>query len=92
MNRIFACENKKTKETVLLRLYGGKLVDKSNLLSSGSAIENEVLVFHAMSRAGVAPPLLGVFPGGRLEHFFTDASVLTSADCRDASLMRTFAR
>lgn len=42
------CENKASGKKVLLRLYGGKLLDKDNMLRGGG-IEQEVLMFHTMA-------------------------------------------
>ena len=91
MNRIFKCENKKTGDKSLLRLYGGKLLAKGNLLHPG-CIDIEVLAFHTMAQHGIGPQLYGVFPDGRLEEYIHDADVLSDEDCKDSQLMQAFAR
>lgn len=91
MNRIFSCRNKVTDEKVLLRLYGGKLLEQDNFLRGG-CVETEVLIFHVMAERGIGPQLLGVFPGGRLEQFIENSDTLSAEDCQDSDLMSAFAR
>lgn len=91
MNRIFRCQNKKTGENVLIRLYGGKLLMEGNILRPG-CIDIEVLAFYTMAQQGIGPQLYGVFPGGRLEEYIANADILSDDDCKDVQLMRAFAR
>lgn len=90
MNRIFLCEDKKHGQKVLLRLYGGKILEGENILRSGG-FEREVLVFYTMAQKGIAPQLYGVFSGGRLEEYL-EGHIPTTEDFRDPQLMAVFAR
>lgn len=76
---------------VLLRLYGGKLLETNSFLRSGGGYDREVLVFYTMSEKGIAAKLLGVFDGGRLEEY-VNGHTLTCEECRDPELMAAFAR
>lgn len=91
MNRIFLCHNKVRDEKVLLRLYGGKLLDANNQLRGGS-IETEVLIFHIMAQKGIGPQLLGVFTGGRLEQYIENNETLSTDHCQDPEVMSALAR
>ena len=91
MNRIFVCENTENGHKVLLRLYGGKILEEVSILRSPGH-EGEVLVFDAMARKRVGPQLLGVFSGGRLEEFILNADTLSPDDCKNEQLMMEFAR
>ena len=91
MNRIFLCRNKVKDEKVLLRLYGGKLLEQNNILRGGGA-ETEVLVFHVMDQKKIGPQLLGVFPGGRLEQYIENSATLSNQDIADPVVVTAFAR
>jgi choline/ethanolamine kinase len=94
VNRIFLCENKVAADgepkKVILRLYGGKLIDRDHIFRNGS-IMDEVLVFYAMSDAKLGPKLYGVFPEGRVEEFIEN-HLLNNDDVMNPSMMAAFAR
>ena len=90
MNRIFLCEDKKNGHKVLLRLYGGKVMEGNDFLKSGG-FDREVLVFYTMANMGIAPQLYGVFPDGRLEEY-VNGHQPTREDYEDEQLMSAFAR
>ncbi|KAI1299621.1 Choline kinase alpha [Halotydeus destructor] len=76
-NRIFICENKATCDRcpeeptkVILRLYGGKALNRESSFKDGGNLE-EVLVFYTMSSLGLGPKLFGVFPEGRVEQYIS---------------------
>ena len=53
---------------VVLRLYGGKILDKSgeqNVLKAYGEV-GEVLIYYIMAQEGLGPKIYGVFTGGRL--------------------------
>lgn len=91
VNRIFHCHNKKSGESVLIRLYGGKILEQDNALRN-IGIEGEVLIFHIMSQLKIGPQLLGVFDGGRIEEFIPDCDILSNEDCASPKVMAAFAR
>jgi len=77
---------------VILRLYGGKLIDKhmnSALINSG--ITDEVIVFYAMSELGYGPKLYGVFDGGRIEQFI-ECRLFNNDDYLNPDAIAGFAR
>lgn len=54
---------------VLIREYGGNVLDVEKVRSMRPPLSNQLLVFHELSNIGVGPKLLGVFDGGRIEEF-----------------------
>lgn len=91
MNRIFLCRNTVKDEKVLLRLYGGKLLEQNNILRGGG-YETEVLLFHVMDKKNIGPHLYGVFPGGRLEEFIENSNILSNEDIQNPDVVVAFAR
>lgn len=53
----------------LIRLYGGKLVERNDLARFGACEATEGIVFFANGMKGLGPKLFGVFDGGRVEEF-----------------------
>lgn len=49
----------------LVRLYGGKLIEKNDVIKAGKCETSEGIVFFANGVHGLGPKLLGVFDGGR---------------------------
>ena len=89
-NQIFLCHNKKSKDKVLIRLYGGRMGNLNNQKHIG--LEGEVLIFHLMDKCGIGPKLLGVFDGGRIEEFIEGANTLSDEDCVNNEKMGSFAK
>ena len=74
VNRLYVCQNKSVITTqevkqVLLRLYGGKMLDKSDHAFKAFGEVGEVLVYYIMAQNGLGPQIYGVFSGGRIEQF-----------------------
>ncbi|XP_037037665.1 choline kinase alpha-like [Bradysia coprophila] len=69
----------------LVRLYGGKLVDKDDIAKSGKCEASEGIVFYANGIQGLGPKLFGVFDGGRVEEFIPSHR-LTEADLVDDNI------
>ena len=96
VNRIFLCHNKKSNEKVIIRLYGGKIMEKlggeMGTMLRSIGIEGEVLMFHLMDVNGIGPKLLGVFDGGRIEKYLEGAHQLSNDDCATPEIMALFAR
>ena len=101
VNRLFVCENKKLvskpnkhePSKVLLRLMGGKLLDKfakDNILAMpGEVVES--LLYVLMSQANLGPQIYGVFSGGRIEEFIP-SRIPTDADLMNPKITGAFAR
>ena len=90
LNRIFLCSNNKSKETVIIRLYGGKMPNSHMLKSIG--IEGEVLIFHLMSVNRIGPKLLGVFDGGRIEEYMKGSHTLDEDDLMNNEVIACIAK
>ena len=90
LNRIFLCCNNKSKETVIIRLYGGKMPNSHILKSIG--IEGEVLIFHLMSVNEIGPKLLGVFDGGRIEEYKKGSHTLNDEDLMNNEVIACIAK
>ncbi|KAJ6646204.1 Choline kinase alpha [Pseudolycoriella hygida] len=75
----------------LVRLYGGKLVDKNDIVKAGKCETSEGLVFYANGLNGLGPKLLGVFEGGRVEEF-VPSHRLSEKDLVDPRLSMELAR
>lgn len=79
----------------LVRLYGGKLVEKDDIFKAGKCETTEGIIFYANDIQGLGPKLLGVFDGGRVEEF-VPSHRLTEADLADENtsieLIRKLAR
>ena len=86
LNRIFLCQNKKSGEKVIIRLYG-----KTSGSVRSHPIETEVLAFHLLDVNKVGPRLLGVFDGGRIEEYL-EGHTVNNEDCKNDELMGIFAR
>lgn len=75
VNRLYVCENQKVTsgsqevKHVILRLYGGKMVDKSENAFKAYGEVGEVLVYYIMAQEGLGPQIYGVFSGGRVEQY-----------------------
>ena len=73
INRLFTCTNKvatgNEPQTVVLRLYGGKLDLRGDAIMLNGGILEEVLVFNKLSDLGLGPKLFCVFEKGRLEEY-----------------------
>ena len=94
INRNFLCINKKCNEKVLIRLYGGKMVtpDSENVkILRSSGREGEVLVTYLAAIKGIAPQVLGIFEGGRIEEYVDGIHSLSSEDYQDKETMTSFA-
>ena len=93
VNRLFLCHNKKSNETVVIRLYGGKILieasDYSILRHVG--LEGEVLIFHLMHVNGIGPGLLGVFDGGRIEQYLEGGHTLSNDDLKNNEITTAMA-
>ena len=92
VNRIFVCHNKKLNEKVLLRLYGGKIIESEKNILRNVALEGEVLIFHLMDVHGIGPRLLGVFDGGRIEGYMEGSNSLSNEDIANDQVMSALAR
>ena len=94
VNRLFICHNKKSNYKVIIRLYGGKVVDtpETTSLLQDISIEGEVLIFHLMDVNRIGPKLLGVFDGGRIEEYLNGCRELSDRDCTNPEIMVLFAR
>ncbi|KAI1299664.1 Choline/ethanolamine kinase [Halotydeus destructor] len=97
VNRIFICENQggdnsvpDEPKKVILRLYGGKIVNVDRIWRNGGVME-EVLVFYTVSNLGLGPKLLGVFPGGRLEQY-VESRTFSDGDFLNPEMETLFAR
>jgi choline/ethanolamine kinase len=98
VNQLYLCENKSKNELpdgvprkVLMRYYGGKLLDKDSEFRNGGEAE-EVLVFYTMSQLGQGPKLYGVFEGGRLEGYLEKSHRISNDDVGNPELTAAFAR
>ena len=91
-NRIFVVSHPMSSYKVLVRLYGGKIVDNKTTPLKSIGIEGEVLICHFMHVNRIGPKLYGVFEGGRLEEFKEKARVLTMDDCQNRELVSCFAK
>ena len=92
VNRIFVCHNKKSNEKVLVRLYGGKIVESEDNILRNVGLEGEVLTFHLMDVNGIGPRLLGVFDGGRIEGYIEGCNSLSNEDIANDKVMSELAR
>ncbi|XP_037049449.1 choline kinase alpha-like [Bradysia coprophila] len=75
----------------LVRLYGGKMVEKDDIVKAGKCETGEGIVFFANGLHGLGPKLLGVFDGGRVEEF-VPSHRLTEADLTDETVSRELFR
>ncbi|KAJ6646205.1 Choline kinase alpha [Pseudolycoriella hygida] len=66
---VSSTSNKNPNKKFLVRLYGGKLIDKDDVCKAGKCETSEGIVFFANAMKGLGPKLLGVFDGGRVEEF-----------------------
>ena len=92
VNRIFLCQNKKSNEKVLVRLYGGKIIENSNNILRNVGLEGEVFTFHLMDVYGIGPRLLGVFDGGRIEGYIEGCNTLSNKDIANEIIMGALAK
>lgn len=87
--------NDNPQKKFLIRLYGGKLIEKDDIIKAGKCEASEGLVFYANDTHGLGPKLFGVFDGGRVEAFVPSHRI-TEADLVDDNiakeLMRKLAR
>ena len=78
---------------VLLRLFGGKLLNKFSsdeiLATHGEVIET--LNYYIMNQYKLGPKMYGVFPGGRIEEFVPSHSV-TDPELLDPTITGSLAR
>ena len=92
MNRLFLCHNKKSNETVVVRLYGGKLLKAEKFsMVRHVGLEGEVLIFHLMNVNGIGPGLLGVFDGGRIEQYLEGGHTLSNDYLKNDDVMTAMA-
>ena len=94
INRLFLCHNKKSNETVIIRLYGGKLFAEAsdfNILKN-VGLEGEVLIFHSMDVNGIGPGLLGVFDGGRIEQYLEGGHTLSNDEFKNNEVTTVMAQ
>lgn len=89
-NRLFIVENRSKvvrfeNNKVLLRLFGGKLVEPNDPFKV-LTITEESLVCFKIGLSGLGPKVLGVFDGGRLEEF------IPSRTLADADLLKPVIR
>lgn len=75
----------------LVRLYGGKLVEKNDILKAGNCESSEGILSFANANQGLGPKLFGVFDGGRVEEFVPSRR-LTEADLDDDNFSLELAR
>lgn len=87
--------NDNPNKKFLIRLYGGKLIEKDDVVKAGKCETSEGIVFFANGTMGLGPKLLGVFDGGRVEEFIPSHR-LTESDLTDDNtfmeLIRKLAR
>lgn len=83
--------NQNPQKKFLVRLYGGKMVDKDDIVKAGKCETGEGIVFFANGLHGLGPKLLGVFDGGRVEEFIASHR-LTEADLADETVSRELFR
>ncbi|XP_037031603.1 choline kinase alpha-like [Bradysia coprophila] len=69
----------------LIRLYGGKLIEKDDIIKAGKCEASEGIVFFVNGVKGLGPKLLGVFDGGRIEEF-VPSHQLVEADLTDKNI------
>ena len=91
VNQLYVVLNKKSKEKVLIRLYGGRSVPNIDRLKR-IGLEGEVLMMHLLSQQRVGPKILGIFTGGRIEELMDGWTVLTDEDVVSEEVMSLFAR
>ncbi len=75
----------------MIRLYGGKLIEKDDIIKAGKCEASEGIVFFANGLHGLGPKLLGCFDGGRVEEF-VPSHRLTEIDLIDEKLSFELAR
>lgn len=92
VNRMFLCHNKKADEKVLIRLYGGKILNHKGSLLRHVGLEGEVLLYHLMDINRLGPKLLGVFDGGRIEKYIEGSNILQNEDIENDETMSCLAR
>ncbi len=90
--RLYIVEDvSKTIGKFLVRLYGGKVLEKDDVCKDGKCEATEGIVFFANGIEGLGPKLLGVFDGGRVEEF-VPSHRLTEADLADDNNARELIR
>ena len=67
---------KKDNYRVLIREFGGNLLDGELFRSLRSPLSWQLLLFHELSNLGIGPKLLGVFEGGRIEEFIPSHTLM----------------
>lgn len=87
---MYCVTNLVTNESVLIRLFGGKLSQTSYEFKVLNNITESLLYFE-LGRRNLGPKLLAVFDGGRVEEFIKSRT-LTNRDLRDKKIRADIAR
>ncbi|RWS19044.1 hypothetical protein B4U80_12364, partial [Leptotrombidium deliense] len=93
-NRTFVCSLKRNEllEKVIVKLYGNKhLAGESNHQTKCHSEASEAVVFTLLNLKSMAPNLLGVFDGGRIEEFIQGRN-LNHGDLQNMKLFETMGR
>lgn len=83
--------NLKSNNKFLIRLYGGKLIEKDDIIKAGKCEASEGIVFFVNGLCGLGPKLFVCFGGGRVEEYIPSHR-LTESDLADLSLSMELAR
>lgn len=83
--------NDNPNKKFLIRLYGGKLVEKDDVCKAGNCEASEGIVFYANGIKALGPNLFGVFDGGRVEEF-VPSHPITDAELADDNIARELIR
>lgn len=90
LNTLKLVTRKRDNYRVLIRQYGGNVLDGAEFRSLMSPLSWQLLIFYELSKRGIGPKLLGVFEGGRIEEFIS-SHTLTPEEFEDEEILKAIA-
>jgi thiamine kinase-like enzyme len=92
INRMFLCHNQLSNERILLRLYGNRDEEETNIMRKIGSRDAEVLINYLMDINEIGPKLLGIFDGGRIEQFLDGYETPTDDHLKHPEIMACIAK